>query len=237
MDAVYSSKFHAKDTDFYPVCMERGSRSERALKLAIAEMYLKGVSTRKVTAITKKLCGLDISSAQVSAMTKELDPQFDAFRNRPLGRLAYVFLDATYLKVRHNGIKQAISFSASSSFIRVELLPIHEFNETEYRHTNPKTGEQLCNYWGYSTVNFFAPMARYGTPNDFKALVKALHENGIEVILDVVFNHTAEMDIDGPTLSFRGIDPYTYYILDDAGHNFHYTGCGNTVNCNHPVVA
>ncbi len=92
-----------RDTEFYPASLEKGCRSERALKLAIAEMYLKGVSTRKVTAITKKLCGLDVSSSQVSAMTKELDEEFNAFRERPLGEFPYVYVDATYLKVRHSG--------------------------------------------------------------------------------------------------------------------------------------
>lgn len=92
-----------RDTDFYPACLEKGCRSERALKVAIAEMYLKGVSTRRVTKITKELCGLDISSTQVSAMTKELDVEFEAFRTRSLGEFPYVFVDATYLKVRHSG--------------------------------------------------------------------------------------------------------------------------------------
>lgn len=92
-----------RETEFYPSCLEKGCRSERALKVAIAEMYIKGVSTRKVTAVTKELCGLEVSSSQVSAMTKELDTEFEAFRNRPLGRFPYVYLDAIYLKVRHSG--------------------------------------------------------------------------------------------------------------------------------------
>jgi len=88
---------------FYPQCVEKGSRSERALKLAVAEMYLKGVSTRKVEAITQVLCGLDFTSTQVSRATKELDEEFEIFRNRLLGSFKYIFLDATYLKVRHSG--------------------------------------------------------------------------------------------------------------------------------------
>jgi len=88
---------------FYPKCIEKGSRSERALKLAVAEMYLKGVSTRKVEAITQVLCGTDFTSTQVSRATKELDEEFKVFRNRLLGSFKYLFLDATYLKVRHNG--------------------------------------------------------------------------------------------------------------------------------------
>ena len=99
-----------RDTDFYPKSLEKGSRSERALKLAIAEMYLKGVSTRKVSAITKELCGFTVSSTQVSQLTKELDEEFEAFRQRSLGRFIYAYFDAVYLKIRHNGsvIDQAV---------------------------------------------------------------------------------------------------------------------------------
>ena len=95
---------------FYPQCLEKGCRSERALKIAIAEMYLKGVSTRKVESITHALCGMDFTSMQVSRAAKELDQEFETFRNRPLGVFTYVYLDATYLKIRHNGsvINQAI---------------------------------------------------------------------------------------------------------------------------------
>jgi len=125
----------------------------------------------------------------------------------------------------------------------VELMPIFEFNELENIRTNPMTGETLCNYWGYSTVGFFAPKAgfaatgRHGTQvQELKQLIVALHEAGIEVVLDVVFNHTAENGADGPVLSFRGIDNRTYYMLDSQGNYANYTGCGNTVNCNHPVV-
>lgn len=88
---------------FYPQCLEKGSRSEKALKVAVAEMYLKGVSTRKVEAITHALCGMDFTSTQVSRVTKELDENFDVFRNRPLGIFSYVYFDALYLKIRHNG--------------------------------------------------------------------------------------------------------------------------------------
>lgn len=90
-------------TDFYPLCLTRGTRAERALIISIAEMYFKGVSTRKVAAITKQLCDLEISSSQVSAMAKELDEEFEDFRTRPLGECPYVYLDATYVKVRHSG--------------------------------------------------------------------------------------------------------------------------------------
>ena len=88
---------------FYPQSIEKGSRSEKALKLAIAQMYLEGVSTRRVQDITEKLCGYEVSSTQVSRVTQELDVQFEQFRNRPLGEVCYLIIDASYLKVRHNG--------------------------------------------------------------------------------------------------------------------------------------
>lgn len=93
-----------RDGGFYPSSLERGLRSERALKLALAEMYVQGVSTRKVAAITEELCGFEVSSAQVSRMAKELDTVLEAWRNRPLGCFSYLYLDARYEKVRHGGV-------------------------------------------------------------------------------------------------------------------------------------
>jgi isoamylase len=125
----------------------------------------------------------------------------------------------------------------------VELLPVFEFNESEYGRYNPLTGERLCNYWGYSTVHFFSPMNRYATGSDvgqglfeFKQMVKELHRNGIEVILDVVFNHTAEGNEEGPIYSFKGIDCGSYYILDQKHKHQNFSGCGNTFNSNHPIA-
>lgn len=122
----------------------------------------------------------------------------------------------------------------------VELMPIHEFNEQEALHKNPETGKKLHNYFGYSSVNFFAPMNRYAASddavNEFKEMVKAFHKNGIEVILDVVFNHTAEGNEKGPTLSFKGLDLGAYYMINNDGAYLNFSGCGNTFNCNHPVV-
>ncbi|HEX3052241.1 MAG TPA: alpha-amylase family glycosyl hydrolase [Aggregatilineaceae bacterium] len=124
----------------------------------------------------------------------------------------------------------------------VELLPIFEFDEFEYYHRSPE-GHPLMNYWGYSTLGFFAPkagLAATGTlgmqVDELKALIKVLHQYGIEVILDVVFNHTAEGDHRGKTISYRGIDNKTYYMLTPDGYYFNFSGTGNTLNCNHPVV-
>ncbi|MFN2171442.1 MAG: glycogen debranching protein, partial [Candidatus Promineifilaceae bacterium] len=125
----------------------------------------------------------------------------------------------------------------------VELMPIHEFDELDNEFVNPQTGKPLLNYWGYSTIGFFAPKAGYAATgplgmqvDEFKALVKELHRNGIEVILDVVFNHTGEGQSDSSTISFRGLDNATYYMLKPDGRYQNFSGCGNTMNCNNPVV-
>lgn len=126
----------------------------------------------------------------------------------------------------------------------VELMPVHEFNELEYRHTHPLVKKPMFNYWGYSTVNFFSPMNRYATTNqanaairEFKMMVKELHRHKIEIILDVVFNHTAEGGLSGVILSFKSIDNAIYYILDKDGNYFNFSGCGNSVNANQPSVS
>lgn len=120
----------------------------------------------------------------------------------------------------------------------VELLPIFEFNECENMQT-----KGLYNFWGYSTVNFFCPMQRYSYSKEWEApiqecktLIRELHRNGISVILDVVYNHTAENGEEGPTLSFKGLAKNTYYSFDANGKYFNFTGTGNTVNCNNPVT-
>lgn len=141
------------------------------------------------------------------------------------------------------GLKEKINHFLDLGINAVELLPVHEFNECEFSRFNPINGERLYNYWGYSTVNFFAPMNRYASSGDygaavtdFKTMVKELHKNGIEVILDVVFNHTAEGNDEGPIYSFKGIDCATYYILDQKHHHQNFSGCGNTFNCNNPIA-
>lgn len=139
------------------------------------------------------------------------------------------------------GIIEKIPYLKELGVNAIELLPIHEFNECEYTKQNPITHQTLYNYWGYSTVNFFSPMERYSTGqaaalNEFKTMVKALHKNGIEVILDVVFNHTAEGPLNAPTISFRGLDPHSYYIVDSKGKYKDFSGCGNTFNSNNPIT-
>nr|VFJ43410.1 MAG: glycogen operon protein [Candidatus Kentron sp. DK]VFJ52884.1 MAG: glycogen operon protein [Candidatus Kentron sp. DK] len=150
--------------------------------------------------------------------------------------------------VRHPGtflgLTEKIPYLKSLGITAVELLPVYEFEERDTDRVNPLTGEPLLNYWGYHPISFFAPKNSYGTGREdgvavreFKDMVKAFHAAGIEIILDVVFNHTAEGDDRGTTFSFRGIDNSVYYIIDKENGAYHnYSGCGNTVNCNHPVV-
>ena len=143
----------------------------------------------------------------------------------------------------YDGFREKIPYMRDMGITAVEFLPIQEFNEMEYFLENGRRSH-LKNYWGYSTLAFFAPNARYANRGvygqqlaEFKDLVIALHQAGIEVILDVVFNHTAEGGDGGPTYSHRGIDNYIYYMMDKSGrHYMNYSGCGNTVNSNHPVV-
>jgi len=141
------------------------------------------------------------------------------------------------------GMREKIDYLKELGVNAVELMPIFEFDEFENHRFNPDTGERLYNYWGYSTVGFFAPKAGYAATgklgmqvDELKTLVKELHKNGIEVILDVVFNHTAEGNELGQIISFRGIDNKVYYMLTPEGYYFNFSGCGNTLNCNHPIV-
>lgn len=125
----------------------------------------------------------------------------------------------------------------------IELLPIFEFNELERPKFLKDAPSDLCNYWGYSTVHFFCPMLRYSTSGrgvdaiaEFRTLVKECHRRGIEVILDVVYNHTAEWGEEGAVLHFKALAPDVYYIKSPEGHYMNYSGCGNTLNTNHPIV-
>ncbi len=123
----------------------------------------------------------------------------------------------------------------------VQLMPALDFDELDQSRTNPATGQPLINYWGYSPVSFFAPKASYASePSlaqlEFKEMVKRFHGAGIEVILDVVYNHTCEGNENGPTVCYRGFDNSIYYLLDDRGRFYNFSGCGNTLNCNHPLV-
>ena len=187
-----------------------------------------------------------------------VDDQFDWGKDRPLNRhLADSVIYEVHVRgftrdpsanVKEPGtfpgLIEKIPYLQQLGVTAVELLPVTEFDEADNYRRNPLTGEQLHNFWGYHPLAWFAPKAAYaaGTEagcqvREFKAMVKAMHQAGIEVILDMVFNHTGEGNEQGRTLSFRGIDNSVYYLVDqETGDYANYSGCGNTVNCNHPVV-
>jgi glycogen operon protein len=147
--------------------------------------------------------------------------------------------------VRHPGtflgLCEKIPYLKALGVTAVQLMPVWEFDELDQTHRNPLTGEPLKNYWGYAPLSFFAPKASYAAQvgrqvSEFKHLVREFHRAGIEVILDVVYNHTCEGNENGPTISFRGLDNVIYYMLDKQGRYYNFSGCGNTLNCNHPLV-
>jgi glycogen operon protein len=149
-----------------------------------------------------------------------------------------VTFPGTYL-----GLVEKIPYLKELGVTAVELMPVFEWDECDCPFVNPQTGEKMTNFWGYNPIAFAAPKAAFaaaakahGQTREFRDMVKAFHAAGMEVILDVVFNHTGEGDDRGRTFSFRGLDNELYYLLDDHGRYLNYTGCGNTVNCNHPVV-
>ena len=139
------------------------------------------------------------------------------------------------------GLMEKIPYLKELGINAVELMPIFEFDET--MNARNVDGKKLLDYWGYNTVGFFAPNTSYISRDEYnqegtelKLLIKALHDNGIEVILDVVFNHTAEGNEKGPTFCFKGFDNKVYYMLTPNGNYYNFSGCGNTLNCNHPIV-
>lgn len=142
------------------------------------------------------------------------------------------------------GIIEKIPHFRDLGITAVELMPVQVFKESSGPRHDPISGRPLLNYWGYDTIVFFAPHGDYGTQRapggevyEFKTMVRELHRSGIEVILDMVFNHTAEGGEDGPLFSFRGLDNVIYYMLDEDKRFYQdFSGCGNTLNCNHPVV-
>ena len=139
------------------------------------------------------------------------------------------------------GLMEKLPYLKSLGVNAIELMPIFEFDEMQdYREVD---GQKLYNYWGYSTVSFFSPNTSYASGEEFnregtelKNLILACHQQGMEVYLDVVFNHTAEGNERGPFFSFKGFDNNIYYLLTPDGKYYNFSGCGNTLNCNHPIV-
>ena len=187
------------------------------------------------------------------------DKSFDWQGDRPINRpLCDSIIYETHVKgftagkgagVRnpgtYAGLTEKIPYLQHLGITAVELMPVFDFDEYENTNINPRTGDRMKNYWGYSTISFFAPKATYaanknpgGCVDEFKYMVRELHKAGIEVILDVVFNHTAEGNEHGIALNFRGFENSVYYILvgNHKEYYMNYSGCGNTLNCNHPVV-
>ncbi|MFC1670869.1 glycogen debranching protein GlgX [Spirochaetota bacterium] len=158
----------------------------------------------------------------------------------------FTFHESSNVKHRgtYKGLTEKIPYLKELGVTAVELLPVQEFDMEDNININPLTGEKLKNFWGYSTIAFFAPKGTYSSGGstgqqvlEFREMVKSFHDAGIEVILDIVFNHTGEGDQKGPTVSFRGIDNSIYYILKDNKRLYkNFSGCGNTFNCNHPLV-
>ncbi|HEY6196527.1 MAG TPA: isoamylase [Candidatus Eisenbacteria bacterium] len=151
-------------------------------------------------------------------------------------------------RVRHPGtfagLAEKIPYLRSLGVTAVQLMPVAEFDETDNPRKNPLTGERLLNAWGYSPLAFMAPRTAYaaaataaGALREFRDMVRRLHRAGIEVILDVVFNHTGETDRRKPARSWRGLDRAGYFLLDDKGHDVDYTGCGHTFACSRPPAA
>lgn len=189
------------------------------------------------------------------AVDSDFDWQGDVHLNIPLDETiiyeAHVkgFTAAENSGVAHRGtylgIAEKIDYLKQLGITAVEFLPIFEFDENEIHNVNPRNGEPLKNFWGYSTFGFFAPKVGYSSNknpgavvNEFKMMVRELHKAGIEVILDVVYNHTAEGNEHGPTFIFKGIENSVYYMLpqNEKQYYMNYSGCGNTFNANHPIV-
>lgn len=140
-----------------------------------------------------------------------------------------------------DGLMEKIPYLKDLGVNAIELMPIFEFDEM--RDMRIHDGRLLLDYWGYNPVAFFAPNTAYSAEHEFtnegdelRRLVRALHKNGMEVIMDVVFNHTAEGNENGSIFSFKGVDNPVYYLLEPDGKYYNFSGCGNTVNCNHPIV-
>src|SRR5579872_2378947 len=157
------------------------------------------------------------------------------FTRHPSSQAAH---PGTYL-----GLIEKIPYLKKLGVNAIELMPIYEFDETSCTDVNPAIKKTLVNYWGYNPLHFFSPMRRYAfgkepfSPvEEIQTLVRELHKNGMEILLDVVYNHTGEEDLIEKYYNFRGLDNPVYYQIDGQGAYRNFTGCGNTVNCNHPAV-
>ena len=246
---------------FYLYRAEGPCEPERGLRFNSNKVLLDPYA-KAITDLSKWDIGSSTDNTKDDIKTKPrcivVDDEFDWQEDKPLNYpLRFSVLYETHVRgltqhpdsgVVHpgtyRGVIEKIPYFKELGITSLEFLPIHEFPEHELDRKNPRTGEVLRNYWGYSTVAFFSPKASYafdknpgGQVREFKGMVRELHKAGIEVILDIVFNHTAEGNETGPIFSFRGLDNPIYYMLEENRRYYkNYSGCGNTVNCNHPVV-
>ncbi len=168
----------------------------------------------------------------------------DSPPNRDIRDLIIYEMHVRAFNGTYKGLIEKIPYLKELGINAIELLPIFEFDEADCIQVNPKTKEKLLNFWGYQPLSFFAPMLRYAASDnpidglkECKEMVKACHKEGIEVILDIVFNHTGEGNQDGRTISWKGFSESDYYLKSESDGYLNYSGCGNTLNCNHPVVS
>ncbi len=218
--------------------------------LLLADPYAIALNGREKWADPKQS---DLPFRRAVLVDKGYDWEFDQPINRPLAdSIIYEVHVRGFTQDRSSQVKnpgtfagliEKIPYLAELGITAVELLPITEFDELDNGRKNPENGLPLHNFWGYHPLSFFAIKSGYASGkipgcaiNEFKDMVKALHAAGIEVILDVVYNHSGEGDHRGPTYSLKGIDNSTYYMLSEDGSYMNFSGCGNTINCNQPYV-
>jgi isoamylase len=227
-----------------------GSTHRYNANLLLADPYAIALNGRLVWGDSKNP---DTPFRRAVLVDKEYDWEFDQPINRPLAdSVIYELHVRSFTQDKSSKVKAAgtfkglvekIPYLVELGITAVELLPITEFDELDNNRVNPDTGARLYNLWGYHPLSFFAIKSGYAADNvlggeisEFKDMVKALHAAGIEVILDVVYNHSGEGDHRGPTYSLKGIDNSSYYMLSKDGSYMNFSGCGNTINCNHPYV-
>ncbi len=176
------------------------------------------------------------------SLLSPLPPPISPLRNRPKNLIIYEMHLHGFTCASGGGgfldLIPKITYLQELGVTAIELLPIFEFDETANPKINPVTKQSLCNYWGYNTLHYFCPMARYAKEDpvaEFQQMVQALHEAGIAIILDVVYNHTAHLAPSGQRHPFYFLAPGGYYLMDKEGNDLDFTGCGNTLNANHPL--
>ena len=237
-----------------PRDLGRGNRFDP--QKVIVDPYVKGISKALWSRADACNPGDNLHSSLRGAVIdlEDYDWEGDRPLRRPMSESVIYemhvggFTSSPSSGVRHPGtyagVIEKIPYLKSLGVTAVELLPVFDYDEDEINRTSPD-GKPLRNYWGYSTIGFFAPHAGYCVTDgeathirEFRDMVKALHKAGIEVVVDVVFNHTSEGNENGPVINFKGFDNSIYYILSPQDQRYYmdYTGCGNTVDCNHPVV-